>query len=121
MFLRLFCDLGVCAVHGDCFSFQPNLADELLRPGYAGICGGLATGVAYGIPPVAMYASDAIKNRVVPQVLLGDEQMALAITEPHAGSDVQGILTTGKLSDDGKNWVINGEKKWITNGSVFWR
>jgi acyl-CoA dehydrogenase len=82
-----------------------------MRPGFAGIVGGLATGVAYGLPPLMLYGSQELKNRVIPQVLSGDEQMALAITEPHAGSDVQGILTSGKMSDDNKFFIVNGEKK----------
>ncbi|KAI9015387.1 putative acyl-CoA dehydrogenase [Hyaloraphidium curvatum] len=90
--------------------------DELLRPGFAGIVAGIATGVAYGIPPLVQYGAPEVRDRVVPLVLTGEEQMALAITEPHAGSDVQGILTNGKVSDDGKFFIVNGEKKWITNG-----
>lgn len=42
--------------------------------------------------------------------------ICLAITEPYAGSDVANLQTTAKLSADGKHYVLNGEKKWITNG-----
>ena len=81
-----------------------------MRPGFAGVVGGLATGVAYGLPPLILYGATELRNRVVGEVLRGDQQMALAITEPHAGSDVQGIQSTGRLSDDGKHFIVNGEK-----------
>ena len=42
--------------------------------------------------------------------------ICLAISEAHAGSDVLGMKTTAVKSEDGKFWIINGEKKWITNG-----
>lgn len=42
--------------------------------------------------------------------------MCLAITEPSAGSDVAGIQTTATKSSDGKHYIVNGHKKWITNG-----
>jgi len=42
--------------------------------------------------------------------------MSFAVTEPDAGSDLQNIFTTAKKSSDGKHYIVNGEKKWITNG-----
>lgn len=39
------------------------------------------------------------------------------ISEAHAGSDVFGLQTTATKTDDGKHWIINGHKKWITNGT----
>ena len=42
--------------------------------------------------------------------------MAFAITEPDAGSDVANLTCEAKLSEDGKHYIVNGEKKWITNG-----
>jgi alkylation response protein AidB-like acyl-CoA dehydrogenase len=42
--------------------------------------------------------------------------MALAISEPGAGSDVASIKTTAKLSSDGSHYIVNGVKKWITTG-----
>lgn len=46
----------------------------------------------------------------------GKKFISLAISEPQAGSDVQGITTTAKLSEDGKHWIVSGMKKWITKG-----
>ncbi|KAK7706621.1 hypothetical protein SLS64_007452 [Diaporthe eres] len=53
---------------------------------------------------------------VVDDVLSGKSRIALAITEPDAGSDVRGLKTEAVLSDDGARLVINGQKKWITGG-----
>ncbi len=41
---------------------------------------------------------------------------SLAITEPYAGSDVANLRCTAKKTADGKHFIVNGEKKWITNG-----
>ncbi|KXS20634.1 acyl-CoA dehydrogenase NM domain-like protein [Gonapodya prolifera JEL478] len=70
----------------------------------------------YGIVPVMRFAKPALRERVVPKILRGEETMAIAITEPGAGSDVSNISATATLSEDGKHFIINGEKKWITNG-----
>lgn len=51
-----------------------------------------------------------MNDRVVPSVLRGDERICLAITEPSAGSDVANLTTTAKLSEDGKHYIVNGEK-----------
>jgi alkylation response protein AidB-like acyl-CoA dehydrogenase len=48
--------------------------------------------------------------------LAGKKFICLAITEPSAGSDVANLKTTAKLTPDGKHYIVNGEKKWITNG-----
>merc|ERR1712137_395621 len=53
---------------------------------------------------------------VVPEVLRGDKRICLAISEPAAGSDVGGTLTTARKTADGKHYIVNGIKKWITNG-----
>ncbi|KAI9019681.1 putative acyl-CoA dehydrogenase [Hyaloraphidium curvatum] len=91
--------------------------DELLNSGNQGLISGITIGAAFAVSAVAKYGRDELVRKVVPEVMRGDEQIALMITEPHAGSDVQGIQTTAKLSDDGKHFIVNGEKKWITNGN----
>jgi len=52
----------------------------------------------------------------MPDCLAGRKNICLCITEPYAGSDVAGIRTEAKLTDDGQHYIVNGEKKWITNG-----
>lgn len=59
-------------------------------------------------------ASDFIKEKYLPKAISGEWHGALAITEPHAGSDVAGIKTEAKKN--GENYIINGSKCFITNG-----
>jgi alkylation response protein AidB-like acyl-CoA dehydrogenase len=54
---------------------------------------------------------------VVPEVLSGKKLICLAVTEAFAGSDVAGLKTTATKTADGKYWIVNGTKKWITNGT----
>ncbi|KAG8683671.1 hypothetical protein FRC11_013234 [Ceratobasidium sp. 423] len=70
-----------------------------------------------GLPPVLNFGSEAIRERIVPDVLAAKKVICLAISEPFAGSDVSGLRTTAVKSEDGKEWIINGTKKWITNGT----
>jgi alkylation response protein AidB-like acyl-CoA dehydrogenase len=75
---------------------------------------GLAGGMVIGLPPVLKLALPEIKQRVVPPVLKGTKVICLAITEPTAGSDVASLKTTAVK--EGDHYIVNGEKKWITNG-----
>ncbi|CAJ0893164.1 449_t:CDS:2, partial [Entrophospora sp. SA101] len=93
------------------------LSDELARCGSGGILWGLTGGLGIGLPPILKFGSEELKKRVVPECLSGHKNICLAITEPYAGSDVANIKTEAKLSDDGQHYIVNGEKKWITNGT----
>jgi alkylation response protein AidB-like acyl-CoA dehydrogenase len=67
-----------------------------------------------GTAPISMFGTAAQKKQFLPQATRGDSKLAaLALTEPQAGSDLQGIRTRAEFVDDG--WVINGSKMWITN------
>ncbi len=84
--------------------------------------GGTALSVAahngLGCAPIAMFGSDEQKERWLPDLATGKEGLgALALTEPDAGSDLVGGIST-KANLDGDTWVINGSKAWITNASV---
>ncbi len=67
-----------------------------------------------GLPPILHHGSDALKQEVIPPVLRGERIAALAVTEPGGGSDVAALRTTARR--DGGDWVINGEKVFITSG-----
>lgn len=67
-----------------------------------------------GLPPVLALASEAVRREVVPGVLAGERIAALAITEPGGGSDVARLATTARR--DGEDYVVNGEKVFITSG-----
>lgn len=69
-----------------------------------------------GLPPVMNFGSEKLKQEIIPDVLAGKKFISLAITEAFAGSDVAGLRTTAKKTPDGKHYIVNGTKKWITNG-----
>jgi alkylation response protein AidB-like acyl-CoA dehydrogenase len=83
--------------------------------------GGTALSVAahngLGCAPIAMFGSEDQKQRWLPGLATGETGLgALALTEPDAGSDLVGGITT-RASLEGNEWVINGSKAWITNAS----
>ena len=90
--------------------------DERARTGISGPGSSLSPGFAYGIPPILAFGSPELQERFLPDLLPGKVRACIAITEPQAGSDVANIQTTAVKSADGKHYVLNGEKKWITNG-----
>jgi acyl-CoA dehydrogenase len=67
-----------------------------------------------GLPPILRHGSPELQARVIPPVLRGEKIAALAITEPGGGSDVASLRTTARR--DGDEWVIDGEKVFITSG-----
>ncbi|KAI9318351.1 acyl-CoA dehydrogenase/oxidase [Dichotomocladium elegans] len=89
--------------------------DEIARCGSGGLLWALQGGLAIALPPILYWAPEAIRNKVVPECLSGEKFIALAITEPSAGSDVAGLKTTAE--DMGDHFLLNGEKKWITQGA----
>jgi alkylation response protein AidB-like acyl-CoA dehydrogenase len=96
-------------------SFHEAIAsDEMARCASGGVMLGMA-GYGIALPPVLRFGSPFLREKVK-DVLTGKKIICLNITEPYAGSDVANIRTTAKLSSDKKFYVVNGEKKWITNG-----
>ncbi|KAH9481453.1 Acyl-CoA dehydrogenase apdG [Psilocybe cubensis] len=93
------------------------ITQEFARSSLRGYGDGLMGGKVIGLPPVLNFGSEELKAKVVPEVLSGKKFICLAISEAHAGSDVMGLQTTAVKSEDGKEWIINGTKKWITNGT----
>jgi alkylation response protein AidB-like acyl-CoA dehydrogenase len=77
---------------------------------------GLFIGLCIGLPPVLRFGSSYLQEKVCKATLSGEKIIVLAVTEPYAGSDVANIQTTAKKTADGKHYIVNGEKKWITNG-----
>ena len=71
--------------------------------------------VLLALPYLKMLATDEQKKRYLPKFVTGEEMWAIAMTEPGTGSDLAGMKTTAKLSADGKHYLINGQKCWITN------
>ncbi|AEO67898.1 d0c07b18-a482-49a3-9c38-3f4a12f4aff2 [Thermothielavioides terrestris] len=90
--------------------------DEMVRSGLAGPSASLTAGMAFGVPLILRFGSAQLQERVLPGLLTCRQRCCIAITEPEAGSDVAGIVTTAVRSECGRWWVVNGRKKWITNG-----
>lgn len=86
---------------------------ELARAGSGGVSASLMSH-SIGTPPIALAARPEVKARVLPEILSGEKISALAITEPSGGSDVANLKTTARR--DGADYVINGEKTFITSG-----
>jgi len=91
--------------------------DEVVRLGCPGLNDGLASGLVIGLPAVITFAPKELRDKVVPECLLGEKRICLAISEAVAGSDVAGIQTTAVKSPCGQFYIVNGTKKWITNGT----
>jgi len=89
------------------------VTEEIARAGSGGLMASLFSH-NIGLPPIVAHASEALKQRVIPAVLAGEKVAALAITEPSGGSDVARLRC--KARPDGDEWVIDGEKTFITSG-----
>ena len=91
------------------------LYDELSRLGSSSAVAALSNGPAISISAVWRFGSPEQKRKYLPDVLMGRKFCALAISEPNAGSDVAGLKTTA--TQQGDVYIVNGNKKWITNGT----
>jgi len=89
--------------------------DELARCGGGWLAACFLT-INIALPPLLVVGSDYIKNKVCRSTIEGKTIICLCITEPYAGSDVANIQTTAKKTPDGKYYIVNGEKKFITSG-----
>ncbi len=81
--------------------------------GSLGTAYGAHTGI--GTMPIFLYGTEEQKKKYLPQLTTGEKFGAYCLTEPGAGSDANSGKTTAKLSDDGKHYLINGQKMWISN------
>lgn len=101
--------------HSDGFDIFHSLtqSEELARVGAGGLTASLMTH-GIGLPPILAAGSDAMKERVAPDVLAGKKIIALGITEPAGGSDVANLRT--RAVRDGGDYVVSGEKTFITSG-----
>jgi alkylation response protein AidB-like acyl-CoA dehydrogenase len=94
------------------FRYNAVLDEELVRIGASGVGFGLHNDVV--APYLDHLATEEQKKRWLPGFCSGELITAIAMTEPGAGSDLQGIQTTARRDGDG--WVLNGSKTFITNG-----
>jgi alkylation response protein AidB-like acyl-CoA dehydrogenase len=91
------------------------LATEKLGKGYSfSVAYGAHTGI--GTLPILYYGSEEQKQKYIPKLASGEWKASYCLTEPSAGSDANSGKTKAELTDDGKHYIINGQKMWITNG-----
>ncbi len=69
-----------------------------------------------GTLPILYFGADAQKQKYIPKLISGEWIGAYGLTEPNSGSDALGAKTSARLSEDGKHYLLNGQKCWITNG-----
>ncbi|MCF6287512.1 MAG: acyl-CoA dehydrogenase family protein [Candidatus Hydrogenedentes bacterium] len=84
-------------------------------------CASTAAGItahqSIGVPqPIKLFGTKEQKEKFLPRIAKG-AVTAFALTEPDAGSDPANMVTTATLTEDGKHYIINGQKLWITNGT----
>jgi glutaryl-CoA dehydrogenase len=146
--VRAFVDARVMPIIGDAFErgdFPKELIKEIADLGLLGCnlqgygCAGLSE-IGYGLAmqelergdsgirsfasvqgslvmyPIHAYGSDAQKERLLPKMARGEIIGCFGLTEPDFGSNPSGMRTVAR--DDGDAWVINGTKRWITNGNM---
>jgi alkylation response protein AidB-like acyl-CoA dehydrogenase len=102
---------GMAGNHKDFVAFI-----ETLGYYYTGIAQAVMTSVVYAGMHVVKFASPEVKKEIVPKIINGKAKLALAMSEPGTGSDVAGIKTTAVR--DGDDYVLNGQKVWITCAHV---
>ena len=93
------------------FSYNAIVDEEL---GYRGCGSGISVQSDIVAEYIAKFGSDSQKRKILPKLVSGDWVSAIAMTEPGAGSDLQGIRTSARR--DGAEYVINGSKTYISNG-----
>jgi len=116
-------NLGLLGIHkpeaygglGLDYSYETVFAEEL-----GGIhCGGVPMGIGVqtdmSTPALANFGSDELRREFLAPAIAGDMVVSIAVSEPHAGSDVAAIKTTARK--DGDDYIINGTKMWITNST----
>jgi alkylation response protein AidB-like acyl-CoA dehydrogenase len=69
-----------------------------------------------GTLPILYFGTDEQKQKYIPKLITGEWVGAYGLTEPNSGSDALSAKTTARLSEDGKYYLLNGQKCWITNG-----
>lgn len=96
-------------------SYTVAMCEELSTADCAGVPMAILVQAAMATPALARHGSTELKERYLAPVIAGEQVCAVGVSEPDAGSDVAGIRT--KAVRDGDQWVINGAKMFITNGS----
>ncbi len=90
------------------------LAADALGAGHSfSVAYGAHSGI--GTLPILYYGNEEQKKKYIPKLATGEWKASYCLTEPSSGSDANSGKTRAKLTDDGKQYIINGQKMWITN------
>ena len=76
----------------------------------------IAAHTGIGTLPILYFGTEEQKQKYIPKLVSGEWIGAYGLTEPNSGSDALGAKTSARLSEDGKYYLLNGQKIWITNG-----
>ena len=90
------------------------VAENFGRAASFAITFGAQTGI--GTLPIVYFGTEETKKKYLPKIVSGELVPAYALTEAGSGSDALAAKATAKLSEDGKHYILNGEKMWISNG-----
>jgi alkylation response protein AidB-like acyl-CoA dehydrogenase len=91
------------------------LVAEIIGGGHS-VAVALSAHTGIGTLPILYYGNEEQKKKYVPKLATGEWKAAYCLTEPDSGSDANSGKTKAVLTKDGKHYVINGQKMWITNG-----
>lgn len=100
--------------YGMDFNTSMLIAEEIGRGHSFAVAMSAHTGI--GTLPILYYGTEEQKQKYLPKLSTGEWKSAYCLTEPDAGSDANSGKTKAVLSDDGKHYILNGQKMWITNG-----
>jgi hypothetical protein len=92
-----------------------TLVSEALGGGYS-FSVAMSAHAGIGTLPILYFGTDEQKKKYIPKLATGEWKGSYGLTEPGSGSDALGAKTTATLSADGKYYILNGQKCWITNG-----
>lgn len=92
-----------------------TLVNEYLGAGHS-FSVAIAAHTGIGTLPILYFGTPEQKQKYIPKLITGEWAGAYGLTEPNSGSDALGAKTSAKLSEDGKYYLLNGQKCWITNG-----
>lgn len=92
-----------------------TIVNEYLGAGHS-FSVAIAAHTGIGTLPILYFGTPEQKQKYLPKLISGEWAGAYGLTEPNSGSDALGAKTTATLSDDGKYYLLNGQKCWITNG-----
>lgn len=76
----------------------------------------IAAHTGIGTLPILYFGTEEQKQKYIPKLISGEWIGSYGLTEPNSGSDALSAKSTAKLSEDGKHYILNGQKIWITNG-----